>query len=103
MSANQPRRRVLSDHTREGKIFKTPFTKLGPFEETSWLRTTMPEMLWIGLLLSANSLRTGVEFCLSCSKSARKSVGDDSPLWFAAMSSFDALNVKQKSANEERP
>ena len=37
---------ILADHIKEGKVFKTPLSLL-PLEETSWIKQTLPELLWI--------------------------------------------------------
>ncbi|WP_456428198.1 hypothetical protein [Rhodocaloribacter sp.] len=88
MKANKP---VLGDHVREGKVLKPPITQLGRFKETSWTRSTMPELLWIGLVFDRLDLKPGVELCLSVSQKAEAQAESDSAQCFALTSSFDSL------------
>jgi len=88
---------VLSDHKRVGKVFKPPLTHLGRFEETNWLQYTMPELLWIALLLEKCGLRNGVDLCLELALEAQKLEDGDSKCWFAATSSYSALTGENKN------
>jgi hypothetical protein len=45
------REKILQDHKRHGKAFIPPFQHmLGPLSEISWVKTMMPELLWIALI-----------------------------------------------------
>jgi hypothetical protein len=70
MSANNDSgNRLLSDHTREGKVLKPPLSRL-PLRETSWVERTMPELLWIGLLQEVHGLAYGVDLSLALAEAA---------------------------------
>lgn len=88
MKASKP---VLGDHVRQGKVLKPPITQLGVFEETSWTQSTMPELLWIGLVFESLDLKSGVELCLSVSQKAEAQAESDNAPCFALTSSFDSL------------
>jgi hypothetical protein len=82
---------VLGDHTREGKLLKPPLSRL-PLEETSWAEQTLPELLWIGLLQKKYGLARGVALSLALADTANQAKANtSSKLWFAATSSYAAL------------
>lgn len=93
----ESRKPVLGDHVRQGKVLKPPITQLGVFEETSWLQSTMPELLWIGLVFEKFDLKSSVELCLSVSQKAEAQAEGDSAASFALTSSFDALTDAGRS------
>lgn len=88
---------VLGDHVRQGKVLKPPITQLGVFEETSWIQSTMPELLWIGLVFEKFELKSSVELCLSLSQKAEAQAASDSAASFALTSSFDSLTDAGRS------
>lgn len=92
MSADQDARDgPLSDHVREGKTFRPPLSRL-PLRETSWVKLTMPEFLWIGLLQEAHGLAHGVDLSLSLAEAAMQAKqGAASPQWFVDTSSYAIL------------
>jgi hypothetical protein len=81
----------LEGHTREGKLFKTPLSDL-PLEETSWVKQTLPELLWIGLLQETYGIRRGVVLSLSLAEAATQAKSSTQGLlWFAATSPYATL------------
>jgi hypothetical protein len=84
--------KVLEDHRREGTVFKPPMSQYGPFEETNWRTTTMPELIWLGLILDKYDLRSAIDLGLYIAATARDISNDDDVFCFAFMSSFDALD-----------
>jgi len=83
---------VLEDHTREGTVFKPPMSQYGPFEETNWRTTTVPELIWLGLVLDKYDLRSAIDLGLSVAVAVRNTSSKDDVFCFAFMSSFDVLD-----------
>lgn len=96
MSASRDARdRPLSDHVREGKVFKPPLSRL-PLRETSWVKLTMPELLWIGLLQEAHNLAYGVDLSLALAEAAiRAKSGAPHSLSFVDTSSYAVLQESE--------
>lgn len=95
MKPNRKSRGVLAGHTREGKLFKTPLSDL-PLEETSWVKQTLPELLWIGLLQETYGLRRGVDLSLALAEAATQAKSSTPGLlWFAATSSYATLEENE--------
>lgn len=94
----KPKSGILSDHTKVGKVFKPPLlTQLGKLEETSWVKSTLPELFWIGLILENCGLRSGIDLCLALAREAQKIQSEDKNNWFAATSSYTALTAHSKN------
>jgi hypothetical protein len=54
------RHQVLADHKRRGKTLLAPFNHMiGPLREVSWVRSIIPEILWIGLIQFQHGHRRG--------------------------------------------
>jgi hypothetical protein len=89
------RRRILSDHKQQGKILVPPFTHiLGPIGEVSWIKTILPELLWIALIHNLHGHRRAVEIITAFSRSARNvNVKPNfARKWFAAASDYTSLS-----------
>jgi len=94
--ANQ--KRVLQDHKQRGKTFIPPFTaKLGHLEEVSWVKTILPELLWIAHVQDYHGLREGVRLITALSRAVQRSSPSDKRRVFAAASSFEQLTSEEKS------
>jgi hypothetical protein len=88
---------ILSDHTKVGKVFKPPLMELGELKETSWVKGTLPELLWIGLILEHSGLRNGVDLCLTLAREAQQVQLEDQNSWFAATSSYTLISSESKN------
>ena len=88
---------VLSDHKRIGKKFIPPIIdKLGStFKETSWVKLSIPELIWVALLNYRCGYKEGADLSLSLAKAAKEATGKIE--WYAPLSSFSALTNKQKN------
>lgn len=95
--AMSKKKAVLSDHVRQGKVFKPPMSQLGVFEATSWRETTMPELLWIGLVLDRFELKHSIDLTLSLAQEAETRSSDRKALCFAFTSSYDVLSARDKA------
>ncbi len=59
---------ILQDHKRKGKTFIPPLMhRIGPFKETNWAKTMIPELLWIALIQDCYGYHGGVELIISLS------------------------------------
>jgi len=86
---------ILGDHLREGKLLKSPLSRL-PLEETSWIEQTLPELFWTGLLQRKYGLAHGVGLSLALADAASQAKANTSnKLWFAATSSYAALEESE--------
>lgn len=89
------RNEPLSDHIREGKVFRTPLSRL-PLRETSWVKQTMPELLWIGLLQEIHGLAYGVDLSLALAEAAIQAKPNaPNSLWFTDTSSYAMLQESE--------
>jgi hypothetical protein len=86
--------RVLSDHKQRGKLLIPPFTHLlGPLAEVSWIRTVLPELLWIALIHNLHGDRRAVEIITQFSRLARSIKPTPANKWFAATSDYASLST----------
>ena len=65
---------VLSDHKKVGKKFIPPIIdKLGStFQETSWVKFSIPELVWIALLNYRCGYKDGADLSLSLAKATKE-------------------------------
>ena len=89
---------ILQDHVRHGRIFKPPLRQLGRVEETKWYETTMPELLWIGMVLDHYPLTTGIDISCQLVQEAENVEEHNDGLHFASISSYDALSEDAKAS-----
>jgi hypothetical protein len=67
------RRKVLTDHVRQGKLLIPPFVHhLGPMKDVSWIKTMIPELCWIALLHQAFGDRRAVELITAMCRACRE-------------------------------
>jgi hypothetical protein len=92
------RQKILSDHKRKGKILSPPFNHLfGPLKEVSWIKTILPELLWIALIHDTHGDRRAVEIITAFSRLAREIRPDATEKWFAPASHFASLSASDYS------
>lgn len=91
------RKKILQDHKRHGKVFIPPFQHmLGPLNEVSWVKTIMPELLWIALIQDYHGLREGVALITRFTRSARKCSSEKNNI-FATVTNFGELKKDEMS------
>lgn len=88
---------VLSDHKKVGKRFVPPFMQLGNFHEIEWVRNTLPEVLWLGLLNYNCGLKDGSDLAVSLAKAAVRASAAHPQKWHAPMSSYSLLTGSHKT------
>jgi len=87
-----PKKKVLQNHKRVDKAFIPPFTHmLGPLHEISWIKTMLPELLWIALIQDYFGPREGVALITSLTRLARKCSPSEKKRIFATISSLGEL------------
>jgi hypothetical protein len=87
------RHQVLADHKRRGKTLLAPFNHMiGPLREVSWVRSIIPEILWIGLIQFQHGIVGGGQLITSMARLAREVHSDSSSEIFATASSFLKLS-----------
>lgn len=93
------RRGVLADHKKRGKTLLAPFNHMiGSLQEVSWVRSIIPEILWIGLIQLQHGHRNGVHLITSMARLARegrRSDADAPSEIFATASSFLKLSCPE--------
>jgi hypothetical protein len=93
----EKKKKILSDHKQRGKILVPPFIdSMGTLQEISWVRTILPELLWIALLQNHYTSHKGVELVTSLARVARKCSLSDRPQVFCAISEYSKLTIEEK-------
>jgi hypothetical protein len=88
--------KILLDHKREGKKFIPPFMhKLGPVREISWVRSMLPEFLWIALIQNYYGLHDGVEIITTMTRITRECSPSEKFRIFATISSFGEMKPEE--------
>jgi len=89
----KPAKNILSDHKRKGKILTPPFSHLfGPLREVSWIKTILPEFLWIALMHDTHGDHRAVEIVTAFSRLVRAIRPDAPKKWLAPISQFASLS-----------
>jgi len=93
------RKDILQDHKRQRKIFIPPFKHIlgGQFQETSWIKTMLPELLWIALIQDYYGHAKGVALITSFTRLARKCSSSEEKRIFATTSSFGEMTGDEQS------
>jgi hypothetical protein len=56
--------KILSDHTKKGKVLTPPLIALGTFRDSDYIENTIPEIIWITLINLKLGLKFGTELGL---------------------------------------
>jgi len=92
------KRTVLADHHRRGKKFVPPFVHmLGALREISWLRTMLPEIVWIALLHRIHGDHRAVELITALGRIARKHAPSASSTIFGTTTAYEQLSEDQQA------
>ncbi len=92
------KQKILQDHKRKGKTFIPPLMHgIGPFKETIWAKTALPELLWIALIQDYYGYREGVELITSLSQIAHKCAPSVKKRVFATINSLGTLTADEQS------
>lgn len=92
------REKVLQDHKRQGKTFIPPFQHiLGPLKEISWVKTMLPELLWIALIQEYHGHHEGVALITRFTRIAQKCSPLEKKRIFATISSLGKLTKGEQA------
>lgn len=92
------KKKVLQDHKRHGKTFIPPFQHmLGPLKEISWVKTMLPELIWIALIQDYHGHREGVALITKFTRIARKCSHSEKKRIFATISSLWEMTKEEQS------
>lgn len=91
------KKKVLDGHKRVGKRFVPPFLTMVPMKDAPWLARTLPELIWLALLIDKYGAREGVELGWSVAKAAW-ALEEEKGFNFAFASSFEHLGDDQQHA-----
>jgi hypothetical protein len=89
-------KKVLQDHKKRGSLLVAPFNAIvGSLGEVSWIKTMIPELLWIALIQRQHGHRRGVELITSFTRLVRTISKLPTPNAFASTSSYASLSVDE--------
>jgi hypothetical protein len=93
------KRTVLADHHRRGKKFVPPLVHMLPagLREISWLRTMLPEVVWIALLHRTHGDHRAVELITALGRAARKHSPNASSKIFGTTTAYEQLSEDQQA------
>jgi len=90
-------KKILQDYKRQGKTFIPPFTHmLGPLQEISWVKTMIPELVWIALIQQHYGHSKGVSLITSLTRLARKCAPSEKIRIFVTISSFKEMTSDEQ-------
>src|SRR4029079_3793087 len=95
------RPKILQDHRKKGQLLISPFNHLiGPINEISWIKTIIPEIVWIALVQDNVGHKEGVRVLTAVAREIRSVTGalssTDAPARvYATVSSFSTLSEIQ--------
>jgi hypothetical protein len=90
-------KKILEDYKRQGKAFIPPFTHmLGPLQEISWVKTMIPEFVWIALIQEHYGHSKGVSLITSMTRLARKCAPSEKIRIFATISCFSEITSHEQ-------
>lgn len=91
-------KKILKDHRRQRKTFIPPFVHmLGPLQEVSWVKTILPELLWIALIQNHHGHREGVALITSIARVARKCSSSEKLRILGTISSYLELSAREQT------
>ena len=90
----QTKSNILGDHLKVGKTLVPPMRQyLGDKDMVSWVDRILPELIWQAVIIENLGVKRGVDVCATIVKSANAILPKE---YFAFVSLFDLLDVKQK-------
>lgn len=96
-------KKILGDHKKRGSILVTPFNHtLGPLGEVSWIKTMIPELLWIALIQRSHGHKRGVEIITHLARTVRAVAAPTTHNAFASMSSYEALSTNDAKSVKDQ-
>jgi len=91
------RKPVLLDHQRIGKRLIPPLMQGIKYQEISWGKQFIPELIWLGLINDRYGYLKGAELALALPRSAKEATKNNQRgTWFATVSSYAQLSVEEQ-------
>lgn len=96
------RKPVLLDHQRIGKRLIPPLMQEINYQEISWGKQLIPELIWLALINNRYGYIKGAELALALPKSAEEATKNH-PMgaWFVTVSSYTQLSIEEKKKTVE--
>ena len=96
------RKPVLPDHQRIGKRLIPPLMQEINYQEISWGKQLIPELIWLALINNRYGYMKGAELALALPKSAEEATKNH-PMgaWFVTVSSYTQLSIEEKKKTVE--
>lgn len=94
---SRDKKSVLSDHKKVGSRFIPPLLQLSNFEFMSWVDSTLPELIWIGLLEHAHGLKQAADLVISLAQAAVEVGNHPQKRWYAPATAYSLLSVEQQN------
>ncbi len=92
----KPKKPILSDHQRVGRRFIPPLLQVAPIQDLSWVDSTLPELLWLGLLNNSYGLKQGAALALSLANAAVAVSASTRKRWYAPASAYSLLKEDEQ-------
>lgn len=91
------RRPVLLDHQRIGKRLIPPLMQEINYQEISWGKQLIPELIWLALINNRYGYMKGAELALALPRSAEEATKNNQRgTWFATVSSYAQLSIEEQ-------
>jgi hypothetical protein len=96
------RKPVLLDHQRIGKRLIPPLMQEINYQEISWGKQLIPELIWLALINNRYGYMKGAELALALPKSVEEATKNH-PMgaWFVTVSSYTQLSIEEKKKTVE--
>lgn len=89
---------VLGDHKRVGKRFVPPILQTVAMKDAPWLARTLPELIWLGVLVDRYGGQEGIELGREVAHAAWNVAGESAQTNFAFASAYSRLTPEQKES-----
>ena len=98
------RRSVLQDHKRQGRRLITPLNASlgGRLADVSWVKSILPELLWIGLLQEDQGINQGEEIIAIVCRRAETAYSGDLRKIFSVTSGYRTFSVTDAEKLKEQ-
>jgi hypothetical protein len=96
------RRPVLPDHQRIGKRLIPPLMQEINYQEISWGKQLIPELIWLALINNRYGYMKGAELALALPKTVEEATKNN-PMgtWFVTISSYTQLSIEEQKETVE--
>lgn len=96
--SKKPKKAVLSDHQKRGKVLIPPLMQLPNLVETSFVDTKIPELIWISALFNWADDKSAVDAVIEFQLACKDAIAPNQMPSLSFLSNFDRLSDEQKKA-----